>query len=408
MKYANQEADQDLLYKLKKAKKFKNKISELQPHAIGAKFIPSGPTTGKINGSEVILAGTNNYLGLTYNAQCIKASIKAIKKYGTGTTGSRLANGSYKEHLKLEKTLASFLNVPSAMVFTTGYTANLGAISFLAEKNDIIMLDAHCHSSIYEGAKLSGAQIYLFKHNDYADLDKKLKRLGPKTKKTLVVAETMYSMLGDFSPLKEICDVVESNGCYLLLDDAHSFGIIGDKGRGLANELGVEDKIDFITGTFSKSLGSIGGFLVSHKHDVEALRAQIKTYMFTASNTPGATASTRKALKILESEDQLRHQLWCNCNALHSELVNLGFELGAPASPVISVIMPDAEIASYSWKLLLDEGIYTNLIIPPGAPRNLSLLRCSLSAEHTTEQIEKMIFAYRKLNLFLKKFRRIE
>lgn len=393
--------DLNLLSKLKTAKKFKNRIAELQPGAIGATFIPTGPTSGTINGKNIIFAGTNNYLGLTFNDECVRASRRATKKYGTGTTGSRLANGSYKEHIKLENELAKFLQTRHAMVFTTGYMANVGAISYLAGPDDILMLDAHCHSSIYEGAKLSGAQIYLFKHNNTNDLDKKLKRLGDKRKKTLVVAETMYSMLGDFSPLKEICDVVEENGCYFLLDDAHSFGIIGDQGRGLAFELGVEKRIDFTTGTFSKSLGSVGGFLVSHKHDIDPLRSQIKCYMFTASNTPGAVASARAALKLLKEEDYLRHQLWCNCNRLHSELSEMGFKLGAPSSPVISAIMDNPEVAATSWKFLLDEGVYTNLIIPPGAPQNMSLLRCSLSANHSEAQIDRMIDAYRKLNVIL-------
>jgi len=388
----------DLLDKLDAASKFSSKIKQLQPNAIGANFKPISSVHGTVNGKLVILAGSNNYLGLTYNKKCIKAAKKALEKYGTGTTGSRLANGSYDEHIKLEQELATFLQAPSSIVFTTGYVANLGTISYLASSQDIIMLDSHCHSSIYEGAKLSGAQIYTFKHNDPIDLDKKLKRLGDKTKRTLVIVESMYSMLGDFCPLPEMCDVVEQHGAYILLDDAHSFGIMENEGRGLAYILDCQRRVDFITGTFSKSLGSIGGFLVSLKHNIEPLRAQIKSYMFTASSTPSTIASSRAALKILQKKGVLRQKLWYNCNLIHKELTDLGFTLGSKPSPVIAAIMPDAETASKAWKVLFDYGVYTNLVIPPGAPKNLSLLRLSISAEHSEDDCRTIIEAYSKLN----------
>ena len=383
----------DLLDKLKQASQFSSKI----PSAIGANFKPISPVYGTVNGKLVILAGSNNYLGLTYNKKCIKAAKVALEKYGTGTTGSRLANGSYEEHLKLEEELAAFLQTDSAIVFSTGYLANLGSISYLAGPKEIIMLDSHCHSSIYEGAKLSGAEIYLFKHNDPEDLNKKLKRLGDKCRKTLVVVESLYSMLGDFCPLKEMCDVVEENGAYLLLDDAHGFGITENKGRGLAYILDCEKRVDFITGTFSKSLGSIGGFLVSLKHDIEPLRAQIKSYMFTASNTPATIAATRAALKILQKRGDLRQKLWYNSTLIHKELSDMGFTLGAKPSPVISAIMPDPETATKCWKMLFDTGIYTNLVIPPGAPKNLSLLRLSISAEHSEDDCSAIIEGFSKI-----------
>ena len=387
----------DLLDKLEIAKDFKLKIDSFNIKAIGATFKPHGPVHGTVNGRPVIFAGSNNYLGLTYNKKCIKAAQKAIKKYGTGTTGSRLANGSYNEHVKLERELAKFLNTDSAMVFTTGYMANLGAISYLASPKDVIMLDSHCHSSIYEGAKLSGAEIYLFKHNDPQDLDKKLKRLGPKVKRTLVVVESLYSMLGDFCPLKEMCDVVEENGAYILLDDAHSFGIMGEEGQGLAYILDCQDRVDFITGTFSKSLASIGGFLISRKHDIEPLRSQIKSYMFTASNTPGTIAAARKALKILKKNDKLRDKLWTNSTTVHKALTEMGFKLGARVSPVIAAVMPDTGMAVRSWTKLLSYGVYTNLVIPPGAPKNLNLLRLSMSAQHSKDDCNCIIDAFKEI-----------
>lgn len=388
----------DILQKLDLADKFHNHLVDSGVNnAIAPKVEIKTATTGYVNGREVILAGTNNYLGLTFNKHCIQQSINATQEFGTGTTGSRLANGSYDSHLLLEQELSELLGTKSTIVFTTGYVANLGAISTLVSQGDNIVLDADCHASIYEAAKLSGASIYRFKHNDVADLDKKLARLKNQIKQTLVITESMYSMLGDFSPLESICNVVEKHGAYLLLDDAHSFGIMGKNGRGYADSLGLSNRIDFVTGTFSKSLGSIGGFFTSHKHNISSLRTQIKAYMFTASNVPSVIASTRAALEILKTGAHLRKRLWNNCKEVHGALSARGFDLGASPSPVIAAIMPDSITAGKFWNSLFESGIYVNLVVPPGAPRNLSLLRCSLSAAHSDGQIAKIISAYKKL-----------
>lgn len=385
----------DILQKLQLADQFQQSLSESGiREAIAPSIQIETATTGVVNGQSAILAGTNNYLGLTFNKHCIQQSIQAVQRAGTGTTGSRLANGSYSEHMALEQEFSDLMGTKSTIVFNTGYVANLGTVATLVGPGDHIVLDSDCHSSIYEAAKLSGANIYRFKHNQVSDLNKKLSRLKKEIKRTLVITETLYSMMGDFSPLEEICNAVNNHGAYLMVDDAHSFGIMGKQGKGYIDALGVADKIDFITGTFSKSLGSIGGFMTSYKHDVSSLRTQIKSYMFTASSAPAVIASTRAALDILKAGDHLRKRLWKNANRVHSALTELGFELGAEASPVIAAIMPDSVAAVQAWRVLYEHGVYVNLVVPPGAPNNLSLLRCSISAAHTDEQITKIIDAY--------------
>ena len=384
-----------LLDKLDAAREFQDQIDALGVNAIGATIDVIGSATeGRLDGRRVVLAGTNNYLGLTFEPACIEAAAQAVQSYGTGTTGSRVANGTYSSHAALEREMSEFLGARSAIVFTTGYVANVGTISTLAGPGDVIVLDADSHASIYEGARLSGAEVYRFRHNDPADLERRLKRLGEKASKTLVIVEGLYSMLGDVAPLKEICEVKDRYGAYLLLDDAHSFGTMGENGRGLAEAEGVEDRVDFLTGTFSKSLGSVGGWCASRLHDLSPLRTQIRAYMYTASSTPSVIASTRAALRLVGERKELRENLWKNARDVHGALTELGFTLGSDASPVIATIMEDAEQAAAAWQLLLDAGVYVNLVVPPGAPKGMSILRCSLSAAHTPEQITHIIDAY--------------
>lgn len=384
-----------LLDKLHAARDHQDEIDALGVNAIGATIdVVGSATEGRIDGRRVVLAGTNNYLGLTFEPGCIEAAVQAVQTHGTGTTGSRLANGTYSGHAALERELAEFLGARSTIVFTTGYVANVGTISTLVGPGDVIVLDADSHASIYEGAKLSGAEVYRFRHNDPKDLEKRLKRLGDRASRTLVIVEGLYSMLGDVAPLREICEVKDRYGAYLLLDDAHSFGTMGEHGRGLAEAEGVEDKVDFLTGTFSKSLGSVGGYCASNMHDVGPLRNNIRAYMFTASSTPSVIASTRAALRLISDRDDLRKRLWKNARDVHRALGSLGFTLGSDASPVIATLMDSPQQAATAWQMLLEAGVYVNLVVPPGAPKNLSILRCSLSAAHTREQIAHIIDAY--------------
>jgi 8-amino-7-oxononanoate synthase len=352
-------------------------------------------TESMINGRRTIMAGTNNYLGLTFDETCIAAGQQALAESGTGTTGSRMANGNYASHAQLEREMAEFYGYPYAMIFSTGYAANIGTMAALVGSGDAIMLDGDAHASLFDGGKLSGAAVYRFKHNDADSLDKRLSRLGDQASRTLVIVEGLYSILGDRAPLKEISEVTTAHAACLFVDEAHSLGVLGDNGRGRIEETGVE--ADFIVGTFSKSLGSTGGFCVSPHKALSLFRYASRPYMFTASPCPSVVATTRAALAQLIARPELRKTLWRNANALYNGLSQLGFQLGPEPSPVVAVRMASRERALAMWQRLLDDGIYINLILPPAAPDGSSLLRCSVSAGHTAVQIDQIIEAFRRL-----------
>lgn len=359
------------------------------------------PTEGIVQGRHTILAGTNNYLGLTFDRQCIEETHKALEHEGTGTTGSRMANGSYSGHRKLEEELAAFYGKKEGIVFSTGYLANLGMLSTLAGPDDTVLLDTDCHASIYDGLRLGGAKAVRFRHNNIENLVKRMERLGEKAKETLIVVEGLYSMLGDRALLKEIVEVKKEYGGYLMVDEAHSLGVMGDRGCGLAEELNLLDDIDFIIGTFSKSLGGTGGFCVSDHPEMELIRYSSRPYVFTASPAPATIAATRQALKALEAGTHLRKRLKENSERLHNGLSDLGFTLAAPASPVIAVVFNGKMEALQFWNDLMHLGIYVNLMFPPATPKGLYLIRCSVSAAHTTEQIDTIINAFAELQLGL-------
>ncbi len=354
-------------------------------------------TEAIINGQRVILAGTNNYLGLTYDSACIDAACAATRREGTGTTGSRLANGTLSGHLELEKELADFYDKRGAIVFSTGFVANLGMLAGLAGAGDVIIIDADCHASIYDGCRLSGADILRFRHNDAADLEKKLRRLGERVADTIIVVEGIYSMFGDCAALQEIAAVKRRCGAYLMVDEAHSLGVLGEHGRGLSEAVGVEDDVDFIVGTFSKSLGSIGGYCVSNHPELELVRYVSRPYVFTASSSPATIASTQAALNCIRSQPELRRQLEQNFLTLYNGLSELGFRVGPEATPVIAVRLAESELAFAGWKQLLEQGVYVNLVLPPATPDGSSMLRCSVSAAHTPAQIEKISTAFSRL-----------
>ena len=356
------------------------------------------PTEAIVNGRHTILAGTNNYLGLTFNADCVEAACQALKTEGTGTTGSRAANGTYNAHVALEQDLADYFGCNSVIVFSTGYVANLGMISTLAGNGDVILIDADCHASIYDGCQLSGADIIRFRHNNAADLDKRLRRLGERAASALVIVEGMYSMLGDRAPLAEIADVKKKYGAYLLVDEAHSLGVLGANGRGLAEEAGVEKDVDFIVGTFSKSLGAIGGYCASNHPELDIIRFANRPYVFTASPSPSIIASTRTALATLRRHPELKDKLWENAHRLYERLKELGFNLSPEPSPIVAVRLENKEEAVRKWCALLEEGVYVNLVLPPATPDGGALLRCSMSAGHTTEQVDAIVDAFEGLN----------
>ncbi|HEY7320656.1 MAG TPA: aminotransferase class I/II-fold pyridoxal phosphate-dependent enzyme [Candidatus Binatia bacterium] len=352
------------------------------------------PTEAIVNGRPMILAGTNNYLGLTLDTQCIEAAVRALREQGTGTTGSRMANGSYSGHVALEKDLAEFYGRRWSVVFSTGYTANLGVISALTGTGDAILIDADCHASIYDGCRMSGAEIIRFRHNDVGDLDKRLRRLGERRGNALIIVEGIYSTLGDRAALADIAAVKKDHGACLLVDEAHSLGVLGEQGRGLSEESGVESSVDFIVGTFSKSLGATGGFCVSDHSEAELIRYGSRPYIFTASPCPAVIASTRAALNKLRSEPELRVRLWNNARQLYRSLQEMGFRLGPELSPVVAVRFEQREEAIALWNAIVEQGVYVNMILPPAAPDGGSLLRCSATAAHTPDQIVRICTAF--------------
>jgi 8-amino-7-oxononanoate synthase len=350
-------------------------------------------TEAILDGKRVLLLGTNNYLGLTFDQDCIDSAVAATLVQGTGTTGSRIANGTYGGHAALEQRLARFLGRRHAMVFTTGYQANLGTLSALAGRGDHLLLDADSHASIYDGAKLGNAQVTRFRHNDPDDLRRRLRLLADQPGEKLIVLEGIYSMLGDTAPLREMVEVKREAGAWLLVDEAHSLGVLGAHGRGLAEAEGVEADVDFVVGTFSKSLGAIGGFCAFDLDDFGALRVAARAYMFTASLPPSIVASVCQAIEVMEAQPQLRDILRRNGRHLHAGLAAAGFALGAMPSPIVSLPMPDRETAIHFWNQLLDAGIYTNLALGPATPGGKPLLRMSVSAALTPDQIDTAIAA---------------
>jgi 8-amino-7-oxononanoate synthase len=350
------------------------------------------PTRAICNGRETILLGTYNYMGMTFDEDVIEAGKQALTDFGAGTTGSRVLNGTYQGHRECEDALREFYAMDHAMVFSTGYQANLGIISTIAGKGDYVVLDIDSHASIWDGCAMGNAEVVPFKHNDVAALEKRLKRI-PAGAGKLVVLEGVYSMLGDVAPLKEMVRICKDNGAMVLVDEAHSMGFIGEHGRGVCEDQGVIDDVDFIIGTFSKSVGTVGGFCVSNHPKFEIMRLVCRPYVFTASLPPSVVATAATSIRKLMHGSNKRAHLWENSRNLHAGLRELGFSLGTPEaqSAIIAVIMPDLEKGATMWEALLKEGLYVNLARPPATPANMTLLRCSLCAEHSEEEVATIL-----------------
>lgn len=349
-------------------------------------------TEAIIGGRHTILAGTNNYMGMTFDEGAIDAAKDALDNFGTGTTGSRVLNGTYGGHKALEAAIADFYDMEHCMVFSTGYQANLGMISALGGKDDFVIIDADSHASIYDGCSMGNATIVRFKHNDYENLERRLRRLPEEAGKLLVV-EGVYSMLGDAAPLKEILEIGKKYGCMTLVDEAHSMGFCGENGRGVAEQLGVEDLVDFYLGTFSKSVGTVGGFAVSNHPKFDVLRFVSRPYIFTASLPPSVVASATKSIEAIKRSGNRRAHLWENARRLHDGLKSAGFDMCTPEaqSPIIAVHLPDVMQGTKFWERLLLEGVYANMAAPPATPAGMFLLRISVCAQHTTDQIDEII-----------------
>jgi len=349
-----------------------------------------------IGNKKAIMLGSNNYLGLTHHPEVIEAGVQALKKYGSGLTGSRLLNGNFYLHDQLEERLASFVGKEKALVFSTGFGVNLGVISTITDKKDAIFSDEMNHASIVDGARFSEAPIYVFGHNNMNQLEDKLIST-PKEYGRLIVSDGIFSMEGDIVKLPEMVKIARKYGARIMIDDAHSLGVLGPNGEGAAAHFHLTDKVDLIMGTFSKSLAGIGGFIAGEEPVIDYLKHHTRTIIFTAGLPPANTAGVMKALEIIIREPERRAQLWDNANYMKKELSLLGFDIGNSSTPVIPVIIGD-EMKTFSvWRDLLDAGVYTNPVISPAVPSDRSLLRTSYMATHTREQLNFCLEQFAKV-----------
>ena len=354
-----------------------------------------GPVESIMEGRPTLMFGTNSYLGLNFHPDCIAASVDAARRFGTGSTASRVASGNHLAHQQLEAQIAALYGRKDAVVFSTGFMANLGVISALAREGDAVLLDSHCHASIFDACKLSGAMIRTFRHNDADDLDAMFAATGVPASRTLVIVEGLYSVWGDLADLPPIVEVTKRHGGLLLVDEAHAMGVYGKHARGVAELQGVEDQVDVIVGTFSKSVGVIGGFCVTNNPALKALRYMARSYLYTASLPPPVVFAAAAALRLIRDDTSLRERLWRNARHFHGGLQAMGLDLCAQAGPIGGVRMRDTRHGLAFWRTLLDNGIYVNIMVPPSTPEGQVILRFSVSAAHTPEQIETALGVFR-------------
>jgi len=353
--------------------------------------LSSGQDTGVvIDGRPMIMIGSNNYLGLTSHPEVKEAAIKAVEKYGSGCSGSRFLNGTLDLHVELEEKLAKFVRKEAALVFSTGFQTNLGTISALVSKHDYVVTDRADHASIFDACRLSFGDTMKYKHNDMEDLERVLSGLEEEAGK-LIVIDGVFSMEGDLANLPEIVKVGQKYGARIMVDDAHGIGVMGTNGRGTAEHFGVEDKIDLIMGTFSKSFASLGGFIAGEEAIIHYLKHISRELIFSASMPPSAVAATLKALEIIQREPQRRKRLWEITDRMHQEYRNLGFDIGTTETPVIPIIVGEDLQTFKFWRELFDQGIFANPIISPAVPKGKALIRTSYTATHTDQQMDKVL-----------------
>jgi 8-amino-7-oxononanoate synthase len=349
-----------------------------------------------IDGRKLIMVGSNNYLGLTQDPRVKEAAMNAVQEFGSGCTGSRFLNGTLSLHVELEERLAKFMNAEAALVFSTGFLTNLGVISTIAGKDDIIYTDRNNHACIIDGARLSFARMVKFKHGNMRDLERLLAASNPEAGK-LIVVDGVFSMEGSLTNLPEIVALAKKYSARVMVDDAHSIGVFGKNGRGTAEHFGLEKDVDIVMGTFSKSFASLGGFIAAKAKVIDYIKHHSRALIFSASMPPAAVASVIAALKIIQTEPERRERLWKNVRKMKTAFDQLGFDTCGSNSPVVPVVIGDMLDTFKFWKRLFESGVFANPAIPPAVPPGKSLIRTSYMATHTEEELDQVIEVFAKL-----------
>ncbi|MDQ7024774.1 MAG: aminotransferase class I/II-fold pyridoxal phosphate-dependent enzyme [Anaerolineae bacterium] len=349
--------------------------------------------TAIFEGREVVMLGSNNYLGLTTDARVRQAAADALQQYGTSVTGSRFLNGTLELHLELERRLAKYVGQEAVLVFSTGYQTNLGTISALVDKGDYAILDKDAHASLVDGVLMSRGELKRFKHNDINDLERVLSKL-PDNASKLVIVDGVYSMMGDIALLPEIVTVCKQYNARVFVDDAHGIGVMGN-GHGTSAHFGLADDVDLIMGTFSKSFASIGGFIAGSADVIHYIQHHARSVIFSAALPAHNTTTVLAALDIIETEPEHVEKLWHNAEYMRTQFKALGFNTGNSQTPIIPIIIGEKYQTVFTWHALIEQGVYTNPVIPPAAPPNRSLLRTSYTATHTRQHLDRAIEGFK-------------
>jgi 8-amino-7-oxononanoate synthase len=354
----------------------------------------------KVDGKEMIMVGSNNYLGLLDHPKVMKAAQDAVDKYGVATCGSRFLNGTLDIHVEMEEKLAKFMNMEAALTLSTGFQTNQGIISTLVGRGDAVITDKMVHASIVDACRLSYGEVHKFKHNDMEDLEKTLSSFDDSAGK-LIVVDGVFSMEGDLTNLPEVVKLAKKYGAQIMVDDAHGIGVMGKNGRGTAEHFGVEEDIDLIMGTFSKSFAALGGFVAGEKKVISYIKHHARALIFSASITPASVATVLATLDIIESEPERREKLWQITRKMRSGFQEMGYETGPTETPIIPAIIGNDELAFMLWKLLREDGIFTNPVIYPAVPKDQSLIRTSYSATHSDEDLDYVLGSFEKCGKIL-------
>jgi 8-amino-7-oxononanoate synthase len=385
----------DLFKKCAKATEYESGLKQSGHYFFFRKLESPQDSESVVEGKNVIMIGSNNYLGLTNHPRVKEAAIKAIEKFGTGCAGSRFLNGNLEIHEELEKKLAGFFRKEAALVFATGYQTNLGTISALVERNDFVIIDKDDHASIIDGCRLSFGKVRKFRHNDMDDLERVLEATKGKSK--LIIVDGVFSMEGDIADLPNIVRLAKAYGARIMVDDAHAIGVLGQGGRGTAEHFGLENEVDLIMGTYSKSLAAIGGFVAGRADVISWIKHLARSMLFSASLPPSLVATVSTALDIIEEEPKLREQLWRNTRKMLKGYKSLGYDTGTSETPIIPILIKDTMKTYQMCKLLFENGIFVNSVISPAVSPGRELLRTSYMATHTEKQLDTVLAAFEKV-----------